>query len=71
MSTLLTDFNKDVNQTRPIGDRLEASRLTEFETRYSEILFGNKAKFSFLYTMYHEYFSETCQELLQIKLENV
>jgi transposase len=38
MSTLLTDINAEVNQTRPISDHLETSRLTEFETRYDEIL---------------------------------
>jgi transposase len=38
VSTLLADINNEVNQTRPISDHLEASKLTEFETRYDEIL---------------------------------
>lgn len=38
MSTLLAAINAEVTQTRPISDHLETSKLTEFETRYDEIL---------------------------------
>ncbi len=38
MSTLLADINNEVNQTRPISDHLEASKLAKFATRYDEIL---------------------------------
>jgi len=38
MSTLLTGINAEVNRTRPTSNHLEAQQVTEFETRYEEIL---------------------------------
>jgi transposase len=38
MSSLLTDINEAVNQTRPSSNHLDAETIKEFEARYDEIL---------------------------------